>query len=238
MRLQDFRGLFHHEEVELISIEHIADDYYVAEFKNPESLSWEPGEHAIFTIKGRKIKGKKWRAFSIASRHEEGVIRIGTRIGPDPSAYKAVLRDLAPGNRIDMRGPFGWFKLQDVTSPIVMIAGGIGITPIYGILKELEASDNRRKVEVIVSSKGHYLFKEEIDGIAQEDANITIHYTRSRDEAQAMIKNSSELYGQRGWYYISGTPSMIREVTNQLTSSSIPSKRIINDPFKGYRTQS
>lgn len=233
MKLKDLKGLLKNNSVELLDIINVVDDYYVAEFKKPELLQWIPGDHAIFTINNKDIKDKKWRALSIASRPEEGVIRIGTRIGDNPSSFKSVLRDMTPGDKIDIRGPFGWFKLQDEETPIVMIAGGIGITPIYGILKELEAVNNKRKVNIIYSSTSNYLFKNEIDLIAQKDSNITIHYTENKDETQNKIDNCCKTYGKNAWYYISGAPKMIKGITTQLKSFSIKSKQIINDPFVG-----
>ena len=39
----------------------------------------------------KKIDGKKWRAFSIASTQKEDVILLGTRTGKTPSSFKKAL---------------------------------------------------------------------------------------------------------------------------------------------------
>jgi NAD(P)H-flavin reductase len=60
---------------------------------------------------------------SVASIHEENIIKIGTKIPASSSPWKQKLRSLKAGETINIRGPFGWFKIQDETSPVVMVAG-------------------------------------------------------------------------------------------------------------------
>ena len=70
-------------------------------------------------------------------------MQIATKIGDNPSSFKHHLKNLTPGDRVQLRGPFGWFKIQDQSSPIIFIAGGVGIAPIRALLKELEEQKSR-----------------------------------------------------------------------------------------------
>ena len=83
-------------------------------------------------------RGKKWRAFSVASVPEEGYILIGTRTHGNISSFKENLIGMSAGDKVKVIGPFGWLVKKDDTSPIVFIAGGVGITPVRALIKQLE----------------------------------------------------------------------------------------------------
>lgn len=78
----------------------------------------------------KKIEGRKYRLFSIASIPEEWFILVGTRTGKEISSFKQSLLMMKPNEKVALRGPFGWLKIQDETSPIVMFPSRVGITSI------------------------------------------------------------------------------------------------------------
>jgi len=125
MKLSDFKTLRNKTSVKLIRKEQHEDNQYVFEF-DAGSVSWRPGEHGIFSMPSNKVKGKKWRAFSVASTPDEGVIRIATKITDKSSSFKRHLKNLKKGDKIAVRGPFGWFYRRDEHTPIVMVATGVG----------------------------------------------------------------------------------------------------------------
>jgi ferredoxin-NADP reductase len=233
MKLSDFKGISKKFELVVESVANGHEDYYVVTFKKPEGLEWRPGEHGIFNLSSYGVEGKKWRAFSVASIPSEDVVQVGTRTGETPSSFKQVLTHLKPGERVSVTGPFGWFTLQDESTPIVLIAGGVGITPIRALLKELERG-NRRQVDVVFGAEGYYLYKEDIQQVAAKDENINLHLTGGIDETQASIREMVEKYGNQAYYYISGNMNMIKSTKKYLQSVGIKGRRMINDPFLGY----
>ena len=169
----------------------------------------------------------------MATIPDEGFLQINTRTGEKPSSFKQGLINLKPGDRMSVGGPFGWFTLQDEESPIVMIAGGVGITPVRALLKELEKG-NRRQVDVLYSAEGYYLFEEDICQLVEKDENINLHLTSGIAETQEKIREMAEKYSNRAWYYISDNMNMIKGTKKFLTSTGVKGKRLISDPFLGY----
>ena len=55
-------------------------------------------------------------------------ILIGTKTGKETSSFKRALLTMKPNEKIALRGPFGWLKIQDENLPIAMFASGVGIT--------------------------------------------------------------------------------------------------------------
>jgi ferredoxin-NADP reductase len=233
MQLSDFRGLLKSRSYALRNRYEAEDGCMVFEFTAHQETHWLPGQHGIFTIPKAVVTGQKWRAFSVASIPEEKVIKIATKISDTPSSFKTALRKLKPGQEIKMRGPFGWFHFQDEVSPVVMIAGGVGITPFLALLKELEKG-SQREVTLIYSARESYLFKADIDTIADKNANINLVYLHTKEELSATVQAYANQIGNQAYYFVSGSPGMIKSVQQMLKAKNVNRSRIINDSFRGY----
>ena len=233
MKLSDLKGISKVHKLEFISATNTDKDYYEIELSKPEGLKWRPGEHAIFSIPNKKINGKKWRAFSIASTPKEGKILLGTRTGENISDFKKVLFGLSKGDTVKMRGPFGWFVEQDKTTPVVMIALGVGVTPIRALLTLFEHQHDR-VVDVVYSSTDVFLYKERIQEIIDHNESFHISYETTLEATKESINNISLKHKSNAIYYLSGSIKAIKSVTKQLKANGVKGKQIINDPFYGY----
>ena len=226
-------GLARKGKIRLLGKVKSVDDLYIFDFTIPDGVTWTAGEHALFILPGHSIKGRRWRAFSVASIPEEGLLRIATRISDNPSPYKAFLRDAEPGQTLSIRGPFGWFVFRDESSPVVMIAGGIGITPCRALVRK-NSVDSGRDVVLIYSSPGGYLFKNEFDSEPDSKDGIEIHYTSDRVATFEAAGKAVEQYGPEAFYFISGARTMYKSVKKELKKQGIRNNRIVIDPFLGY----
>jgi ferredoxin-NADP reductase len=204
-------------------------------FKPTHPVRWKAGQHGIFMFpfgSGKKLTGKFWRAFSIASSSHEGVIRISTIIKENPSEFKRQLFALQRGDPIVMHGPFGEFHTSKHICRIVGIAGGIGITPFRALLKDIASGViAETQLTLIYSAVGTYTFKDEIETLAQHPS-IEVIYTQTPEEVNAQIDAQVQLHGNSASYFISGSPGMINAIRSKLRESGI--RRIINDSFRGY----
>lgn len=234
MDFKDVKGMVKQRELPIESIENPYGDYYIVKIKNDAGLTWVPGEHGIYTLPNKSIEGRKYRLFSVASIPEEGFLLIGTRTGKDISSFKKNLVNMQPGEKITIRGPFGWMKVKDETSPIVMFASGVGITPFRALLKQLEF-DTKRPIEVVYSSSGYYLFGEEIENITQNNSMIHLHKMTSREETTAKLDELAAEYGDAAYYFNSGSPSVLKSVKKRYREKGISKKRIVSDTFFGAK---
>ena len=234
MKFNDIKGVIKKGEFPVESIENPYGDYYTIKLKIDAGLTWIPGEHGVFTLPSKKIEGRKYRLFSIASLPEEGFILIGTRTGEEISSFKQALLTKMPNEKVTMRGPFGWLKIQDETSPIVMFASGVGITPIRALLKQLEFNTNR-PIELVYSSSGYYLFGDEIETIARNNSMIQLYKMASRKETAAKLDELADRYGNAAYYYNSGASVVLKSVKKQYIEKGIKKNRIISDTFIGAK---
>jgi ferredoxin-NADP reductase len=58
------------------------------------------------------------------------------------------LENIQPGDRVSLNGPFGLFSHLQLSkkNEIIMIAGGIGITPMLSMLRLMAGSNDQRKI--------------------------------------------------------------------------------------------
>jgi len=82
-------------------------------------------------------KDRWWQAnpFSLSAAPDGRTLRLTVKAAGDGSA---ALRHLAPGTRVFAEGPYGAFTTLHRTRPdTLLIAGGVGVTPIRALLEEL-----------------------------------------------------------------------------------------------------
>src|SRR3989344_9411957 len=141
-------------EMSLISKAHIAEDTIELVYKKPHGFRFTAGQNIDITL------GTMVKPLSIAASPNEPVIRIAMRM--TGSKFKKLLQK-AKTVRFD--GPFGNFILPPSTrKKIIMLAGGIGITPIYSMIKYAYEKKLKYKINLFYknSSIARAAFLEEL----------------------------------------------------------------------------
>lgn len=233
MKLRYFKGLFKTHPMQFVSMKKVFDDYLLIKMQAPYPIAWEAGQHGVFTLPGKKIKGRTYRAFSLASPPSENTMVIATRTGATASAFKQALMEMKEGETIKLRGPFGWFVVQDDTSPIVMLATGVGITPMRSLLYALK-DETSRPIHLIHSAEDFYLFADEFKELERANKEIKLNYLSNREEFKEALTAVASTYGSSAYYYVSGSFKAIRSMRSLLKGMKVKEKRIIYDPFIGY----
>lgn len=216
--------------LELVEKTITGDEYFAFDFKTEEVIPFKEGQYGVLMHVDKEIEGRKVRAFSIASSRQEKLLKISTKIIENPSDFKVKMRDLDIGDTMTFDGPMGSFTLED-NYPSVFIAGGIGITPIRGIIKQLEYLKSDKETTLIHSEpRGVYPFKEDFDKLDF----LEKHYVSSVKNTKETIEKISSKYQDRAFYYISGSPSFVNVITEQLVNNNVSKSNIKFDRFMGY----
>lgn len=102
----------------------------------PSALGFRPGQFAQLRVPG----AESWRSYSFT--HADGnapEVEFLIRLLPQ-GAMSDYLRDRAqPGDRVKLRAPKGDFYLRSAARPVVLVAGGTGLSAILAIAEELVA---------------------------------------------------------------------------------------------------
>ncbi|MBX9471774.1 ferredoxin--NADP reductase [Microcella sp.] len=180
------------------------------------------------------IRGLR-RTFSIASAPERAVaeseprLAIGIRTPEGGSSFKAALASLEPGTRIAATQIAGDFVLpRDASIPLLLLAGGIGVTPFASQLASLVARGEQRDIVVVVvpSNPDEVLYRDTIEAAGARLVTLT------RDEltTDALREAVPDLASRRA--YVSGPPSVVAAARSALRRAG--AKRVQTDYFAGY----
>jgi predicted ferric reductase len=110
-------------------------------------------------------RGRWWEAhpFSLSAAPVGNSFRITVK---GVGGYTRALRDVRPGTRVIAEGPFGVFTAAARRrEKALLIAGGIGITPIRSLLDEM---DGDLVVLYRVVHEDDVVFRDELDALAEQ----------------------------------------------------------------------
>ncbi len=226
-------------ELTLIDKKQETPDTISFKFKPDEQISWKPGQYLRYNLPqdNPDDRGEN-RFFTISAAPFEGVVMLTTRFAPEKgSSFKAVLRDLPIGSKLQAHVPSGEFVVEDLEKNYVFIAGGIGITPFRSILKQLDHDQKTPNITLLYANKSqdNIPFKQELEEIASRNPSLKINYIfdPQRIDADYIRQNIPEL--RAFTYYVSGPKPMAEAIEKELASLSVPSEQVKQDYFPGYQ---
>ncbi|MEF9952781.1 MAG: flavodoxin domain-containing protein [Clostridium sp.] len=140
----------------------------------------KPGQNIAIKFKDKGGVESEVRQYTLSMNVNEDFYRISVKSEEHGKVSRAICRDINEGDLIEATAPMGDFLLKAGSEPIVLIAGGIGVTPMLSMAYSLK--NDPRKVDFIysVTDSTHHSFKEEIKAIEEEsnNINVTTVYTR------------------------------------------------------------
>ena len=205
--------------------------------RNLQAYLVEAGQFMIVRF---LAQGFRWQAhpFSISSLPDGRQLRLSIKQLGD---YTRRIPELKPGTPVLLDGPHGIFTSRTCRSDrVLLIAGGIGITPIRALAEEMAGSP--RDVVLIYGNRNSQalVFKNELDELAARSAGrLRVVCVLSddpawpgekgridRDRIARLVPDLSERD-----IYICGPPAMMKGVRAALARLGVPPRRIHFERF-------
>lgn len=214
--------------LKLLETIELGQDYVLFQFEKPQDFDFEEGQYGVFLHVDKEIEGRRMRAFSFASSSDRTTLDIATKIVDEPSDFKQKMMELKPGDTMTVDGPMGNF-IHDKVRPNVLIAGGIGITPIRSILQQY---GGQTRFHLVYSERHHHFpFQKELEDMP----NVNDIYVSGIETTTGAIEAAVANHGNGAAYYISGSPGFITGIKAILEDLSVDSGNITFDRFTGYQ---
>lgn len=134
---------------------------------------FSPGQFGWLTVWGSpfKITGHPF-SFSSSAEVQDGRVEMSIRNLGD---FTSNIASVQIGQRVYLDGPYGAFTLGNKSDMSVLIAGGVGITPMMSIIRTLADRGDRQPVILLYGSRDweSITFREELE-ILEKRANLTV----------------------------------------------------------------
>ena len=198
--------------------------------RNLDGLHARPGQFFLWRFLDRH---RWWSAhpFSLSAAPDGRSLRITVKALGDHSAR---LADVKPGTRVIAEGPLGVFT-EDLRrrDKAVLIAGGIGITPIRALLERMHGD---AIVLYRVISEADVVFRDELERLVA-DGHATVHFVVGdhRGDGRDLLSPSHLLelvpdIAERD-VFLCGPPAMIDAIHKNLRRAHVPRRNVHAERF-------
>lgn len=223
-----------------------ANEIYSYFFRVAHKVNYRPGQYMEWTMPGVGFDGRGNRRYlTIASSPTEENIMFSLRVPEKPSSFKASLVKLRHGDVVLAAQLAGSFTLPEHTESqrLVMIAGGIGVTPFRSMVRYLLDQGEKRDVTLFyfVNHEDEIAFEQLFDKAGS--VGLKTHYVvhepspgwhgqtgLARPELFEKLTNSSH----PSLFYISGPQGFVAAVRQILLGLGVSPDSIRTDFFPGY----
>jgi len=230
----------------------IAPNIYEFIFAAPQKFSFKPGQYMEWTLghPSPDNRGNR-RYFTLASSPTENVLRVGIKVYDTPSSFKSSMLAMNKGSEIIAAQLDGDFVLPDNRyKKLVLIAGGIGITPFRSMIKNLPDRNLKRSITIVyaVNDANDIVYKDIFDraerelgiktiysisnnGTKDTKLHLTPAQVTGRLDENFIRKTFPELNAYQ--FYISGSRDMVNGVRSTLRHIGVANSQIKEDYFAG-----
>jgi predicted ferric reductase len=199
-----------------------------------DRLRAEPGQFFRWRFLTREL----WRQshpYSLSAMPRPDLMRITVKARGDHSGSLARLQ---PGTRIIAEGPYGAFTPALTGRRALLIAGGVGITPIRAMFAALP---KRMQADGIIllyraSHPRDLVFSQELEAIAVDRGAVLRYLIGSREELGFDPLDADHLQRtvpglHRHEAYVCGPPGMTETAVKSLVAAGMPRRRIHREAF-------
>lgn len=135
----------------ILEIEELTHDItrLLLEIEEPADFDFRPGNYVDLEVPGSDER----RSFSIANLPGDGRIELIIKRYEGGRFSGLLDGELEVGSKLGFEGPYGAFYLRESDRPILMVAGGSGMAPQLGLLRELAAARSERQVRYFYGAR-------------------------------------------------------------------------------------
>jgi len=201
-------------------------------FRPERTVDFVPGQYVDVYISStvNDPRGTS-RTFSLTSLPSDSSISFITKHFELQTPYKQALQHLAEGDSVRIGEAMGDLVLpKSPDTPLVFVAGGIGMASYASMLKDLLNRKEERPVFLfyVLRSRREQIFRELTDAypLALKDIALAPNRVSGQDIIDTTPPNAL--------VYLSGSQNFVEGLQTELESLGVPRSRIVFDYYDGY----
>ncbi|VVD63112.1 ferredoxin:oxidoreductase FAD/NAD(P)-binding protein [Pandoraea aquatica] len=208
----------------------------------------DSGATRAYSLVGPSIVNDR-RTYSISVRHQRGTTSNGATFEGLMSSY--IHRSLDVGHTVALGAPSGTFTLpKSSRQPVVMFAGGIGITPFMSYLESVRGLPNAPEMVLFYANlnSATHAFRDRISELSRELPTLRVVncYNRPENERFGLDYEMNgyltanvvddELINRRARFYFCGPEPMMDAISAGLIERGVPPFDIFKEVFRSPST--
>lgn len=212
-------------------------------FKPEKPLQYTAGQFIELTIPHPhpdEFGIKHW--YTLSSSPTDELVSITTKLMNHGSSFKKALQKLQLGQTVTMSDPMGDFVLPKlIQTPLIFVAGGIGITPFHSMLSWLASSNEERPIRLLygVRTEDDIIFQDTFDR-AKQHATIVVSdatpaWGGGRGQLTAELILGLEQPSEDTLIYVSGPEPMVEQLQKELKKAGVKQRQLVLDFFPNYK---
>jgi predicted ferric reductase len=152
--------------------------------------------------------------------------------------FTRTIGQIKPDTVAYLDGPFGSLTVDGRPEPgVALIAGGVGIAPLLGILRQMRLTDDPRKVKLVYGNRSaeQIAYREELD---REDTTFVLSEPPESWEGEtgfidaALLDRVFSADDFKEWVFVLCGPSIMMDIVeDHLITRGTPSNRILSERF-------
>jgi predicted ferric reductase len=159
--------------------------------------------------------------------------------------FTETLGQIEPGTKAYVDGPHGNLVVSGHAEPgIALIGGGVGISPLIGILRQLRHEKDERPITLIYGNRveERIVYREELKAIAEDQRIEVVHVLSEPPQGWKgrtgrvdadLIRELFDSPERKRWLFVlCGPPAMMEAVEDALIDIGVPSDQIESERFQ------
>lgn len=196
-----------------------------------------PGQ--FVTVQFDDLGTPEGKAYSLSSIPTDDFLSITVK---DIGLYSNRLCSFKEGDSFIGSQPYG-FLFEDTGASLICIVAGVGISPIWSVIRSVLREDQRRDISLICSNKTleDIVFSAQMEEMLEQYPNLTIehHITRSQDvrKTDEIVRITAldityyEDTFKKPEYLLCGSEDFVRAIYHMVRSLDVSEDRISTETF-------
>ncbi len=187
--------------------------------------------------------GVVFRNYSLSCSPNDKYYRISVKREENGLVSNYLHDTLCQGDKISVNPPYGRLCLNETDNPVMLISGGVGITPMMSILQDAVKQQLTRQIYFIhgTRNKNTHAFKDDVVTLTADHDNVNHHFFYSRNSVKAAdtepgritMNSVKEIASNQknAEFYLCGPAQMMKDLYRELINWGVTPNNIVYEYF-------
>jgi len=232
-----FRGKQAFIVVKKVKESAVITSFYLKREDGQPTPTFKPGQYIALTVDIPNTTHQHTRNYSLSTSPSKGYLRISVKQekgNPDGIVSNYLHEEVEEGATLMVGMPAGEFFLDETAAPVVLMAGGVGITPLMSMYETLVEKNNRSVTFIqCAEHSGVHAFRSAIEKATDDKRKSLVAYSNPLE---------NDVYDAKGYltaslletipnlstcqFYFCGPTAFMKHCLQLLNGLGIPSAQI------------